>query len=60
MGKTVIITNAPPNKKKINDLKYPENEIWEKPNWSLNKAPNDFDESRNYHMIVYWKKNGKL
>lgn len=31
--------------KKINDLRYPENEIWEKPNWSLNKAPNDFDES---------------
>lgn len=47
-------------KTKINDLKYPENEIWEKPNWSLNKAPKDFDESRNYHMIVYWKKNGKL
>lgn len=25
--------------------RYPENVLWEKPNWSLNKAPIDFDES---------------
>lgn len=39
-------------KKKINDLRYPENDIWEKPNWSWNKAPNDFDES--FSGTIIW------